>query len=138
MIGVLVGGVVEIVAANLLGVPIAVYLITTTGALDLPRAEQKMVYLAALHANHIAAGLSLGTWAFSSILGGYVAGRIAKERTIVVGALSSYACLALAADALVHGISGQPIGQFLLWFPGGPLFGALGGYLTQRTVRAAS
>jgi hypothetical protein len=74
LIGALVGGVVDIAAANLLSVPIA-------------------AYLAALHANHLAYALSLGIWGLSSILGGYVAARIAKGKGIVVGALSSYACV---------------------------------------------
>lgn len=137
LVGVLVGGVTNIVAANLLGIPIAVYVMTTTGVLDLPGAVRKAVYLEALHANPALFALSLTTWGLSSILGGYVAARFAKENEIVVGALSSWACIALAANALVHGLSGQPIWQFLVWLPGSPLLGALGGYIAQRTSRNA-
>jgi hypothetical protein len=137
LVGVLVGGVTNIVAANLLGIPIAVYVMTTTGVLDLPGAVRKAVYLEALHANPALFALSLTTWGLSSILGGYVAAHFAKENEIVVGALSSWACIALAANALVHGLSGQPIWQFLVWLPGSPLLGALGGYIAQRTSRNA-
>jgi hypothetical protein len=132
---VLVGGVTNIVAANLLEIPIAVYVMTTTGVLDLPSAVRKAVYLDALHANPALFALSLTTWGLSSILGGYVAARISGDNEVVVGALSSWTCIALAANALVHGISGQPIWQFLVWLPGSPLVGALGGYIARRTLR---
>jgi hypothetical protein len=135
LVGVLVGGVTNIVAANLLEIPIAVYVMTTTGVLDLPSAVRKAVYLDALHANPPLFAISLMTWGLSSILGGYVAARIARDNEVVAGALSSWTCIALAANALVHGLSGQPIWQFLMWLPGSTLLGALGGYITQRASR---
>lgn len=135
LVGVLVGGVTNIVAANLLGVPIGAYVILKTEALEMPHSVQKAAYLDALHANPALFALSLATWGLSSILDGYVAARVAKENEVVVGALSSWACIALAANAFVHGLSGQPIWQFLVWLPGSPLLGALGGYVTQRTTR---
>jgi hypothetical protein len=133
---VLIGGVTNIVAANLLEIPIAVYVMTTTAVLDLPGAVRKAVYLDALHANPALFALSLMTWGLSPILGGYVAARISADNKVVVGALSSWTCIALAANALVHGLSEQPIWQFLVWLPGSPLLGALGGYITQRTPRS--
>ncbi len=133
LIGVLVGGVTNIVAANALNIPIAVYVMTTTGVLALPSAARKAVYLAELHANPPAFALSLATWAFCSILGGYVAARIARENEIVVGALSSWTCIALAVNALVHGISGQSVWQFLVWLPGSPLLSVLGAYVMQAS-----
>lgn len=108
---------------------------TTTGVLDMPNAVRKAVYLDALHANPALFALSLTIWGLSSILGGYVAARISGDNEVVVGALSSWACIALAANALTHGLSGQPIWQFLVWLPGSPLLGALGGHITQRTSR---
>lgn len=135
LIGVLVGGVTNIAAANLLNFPIGVYVMTTTGVLDLPSAVRKAVYLDALHANPALFALSLMTWALTSILGGYVAARIARENEIIVGALSSWTCIALAANSLVQGLSGQPMWQFLVWLPGSPVLGALGGYVTRRTTR---
>jgi hypothetical protein len=135
LIGVLVGGVTNIVAANLLGVPIAAYIMTMTGVLGLPTTERKAIYLAVLHANPPLFALSLATWGFCSILGGYVAARIARNNEVVVGAFSSWTCVLLAANALVQGLPGQPIWQFLVWLPGSPLLAALGGYVMQRTSR---
>ncbi|MGC9991379.1 MAG: hypothetical protein ABSD52_03130 [Candidatus Cybelea sp.] len=135
LVGVLVGGVTNIVTANVLNLPIGIHVILTTGDLEMPPSVRKADYLDWLHAHPAVFAISLAIWAFSSVLGGFVAARIAKENEIAAGALSSWACIALAVNALVHGISGQPIWQFLLWVPGSPLLSALGGYVAQRTIR---
>lgn len=131
LIGSIVGGVVSIVAANLLNVPIGAYIIASTGVLDLPLAQRKAVYLATLHANPLLFGISLAIWGVCSLLGGYLAARIARSDQVRVGAISSWTYIALAANALFQGLAREPIWNIVMWFPGGPLFGALGGYLAR-------
>jgi hypothetical protein len=131
VIGVVAGGVTDIVLTNILTGPIAVYVALTTGVLTLPKDQQSAAWIAALHANFVLYALLLCIGAACSIAGGYVAAWIAKERELVVGACSSFLCVGSEIYALATGKSSGPLWITLLFLPLSPALGAAGGYLRR-------
>jgi hypothetical protein len=67
-----------------------------------------------------------------SVLGGYVAARIAKRGELLNGALSAYLCIGVGVYGMIAGHSAIPLWQHLVAFVGSPILGALGGYLWMR------
>ena len=89
--GVLVGGITDIVASNILALPIIVYsMLTKIDLAHLPGNEVAPAITAALRANGplFALGTLLGMGC--SILGGYVGARLAKHAELLNGALTSF------------------------------------------------
>jgi hypothetical protein len=127
--GVTIGNVVDIVASNVVMVPVIIYLLAsarTGSALDhgagsaTEALKTSDVFLAA---SSILGGLC-------SILGGYVSARIAKHDEVLNGALSSVLCIGFGVYAVVNGTS--RLWLHLLDLLLSPALGALGGYLRSR------
>jgi hypothetical protein len=76
--GVLVGGVTDIVATVILTIPLIVYMIATelTGS---PKDQPQAAVMAAIRANTLLYGLQSLVGLACSVLGGYVAARVAKH-----------------------------------------------------------
>jgi hypothetical protein len=71
--------------------------------------------------------------AMASVLGGYVAARIAKRGHMWNGALSSYLCIGSSIYALGTGAGGTiPLWQHIAFLPLSPALGALGGYIVAK------
>ena len=137
--GVILGALIDVIATNLLSLPIVVYVVLGMDIAHVPQDQLSALVLAKLHANGTLYAASLGIGSLCSILGGYVAARIAKRSPVLNGALSSFLCVCLGLYALVTG-SGSQAGP--LWFglamlPASVALAALGGYVVQRTRRAA-
>jgi hypothetical protein len=130
--GVVLGGIVDIVATNIAAIPLVVLAATRANVLSLPREQQTPAVVETLQNTPSLYFTQLVLGALCSILGGYVAARIARRSPILNGALSAFLCVgfglyafATKADALgpwAHA-------GFLLGSPG---LGALGGYLYAR------
>jgi putative membrane protein (TIGR04086 family) len=73
-----------------------------------------------------------------SVLGGYVAGRIAKHDQLIHGALSSYLCVSLGVVSIALGKGPHPWWQQALLMASSPLFGLLGGYLSRTEPEVVS
>ena len=82
--GVVVGGVTDIVAAVILPLPLIVYLIATevTGT---PKEPLQAAIMTAIHANPLLYGLESLIGLACSVLGGYVAARVAKHDELLNG-----------------------------------------------------
>ena len=134
--GVLVGGITDIVASNLLAIPIIVYLMLTKIDLaHLPSNQITPAITAALHANGplFTLGTLLGMGC--SILGGYVGARLAKHDELLNGALTSFLCLAFGIYSLSKGSGSTSTSLVLMSLVASPMLGLLGGYLRARQKR---
>jgi putative membrane protein (TIGR04086 family) len=78
----------------------------------------------AVYAAQVAIGMGC------SVLGGYVAGRIAKHDQLLNGALSSFLCTAVGIYALSSGQDKHSRLVQALLFLASPALGLLGGYLS--------
>src|SRR5262245_41028714 len=136
IIGVLIGGVVDIVATNVAAIPIVLYVMAASPSLAaLPQAEQTAAVMAAIKAS-VGLYLTLGVLgAICSVLGGYVAALLAKRAHMLNGALSAYLCVGSGIWALFAGHPQLPTWLHLLLLPLSPGLGAVGGYVRALQVR---
>ncbi|QIG97025.1 MULTISPECIES: hypothetical protein [unclassified Bradyrhizobium] len=129
--GVAIGNVVDIVASNVVMLPVVIYLLASakTGS---PTDQGAASAVEALKTSNgfLAASSILG--GLCSILGGYVSARIAKHDE----ALSSILCVGFGIYALVNGTG--HLWLHLLYLPLSPALGALGGYLRSRQTARIS
>jgi hypothetical protein len=135
IVGVLVGGVVDIIVTNILMIPVFFVAAGMAGS-ELAGAAREQVTPIIIgvlrdHPALYAAGFVGGVLA--SILGGYVAARIAKRNFLLNGALSAYLCIGSGIYAMVTGAGGTiPLWQHIVFLPLSPALGALGGYIVAR------
>ena len=130
--GVVVGGVVDIVATNLVALPVLVVAAAQANVAQLPKEEQGRAMLAAVNASPALFAVQLLLGSLCSVLGGYVAGRIAKRSEALNGALSAFLCVGFGVYALIsRSDSIGPLGHaaFLVL---SPVLGAAGGVLGAR------
>jgi MFS family permease len=132
VVGVVVGGVVDIVSTNLLTIPLMVYVAATHDLSSVPPAQAGTRMFAIIGGS---VGLQVTGWflgLLATVLGGHIAARIARRAEIVHGALSAWFCMGLGVYGLVAGIGAAPAWQHALAFILSPTFAAFGGYLRLR------
>jgi hypothetical protein len=129
---VILGGITDIVATNLTGIPVAVFALVQTGAYALPKAEQTKTVMDALQnvPSLYVTQMLLGS--LCSILGGYIAARIAKRGAVLNGALSAFLCVGSGLYSLLTAPSSMSPWAHAGFFILSPALGAAGGYLWQR------
>jgi hypothetical protein len=127
--GVAIGNVVDIVASNVVMVPVVIYILASakTGS-PLDHGAGSVTEVLKTSSFFLAASRILGV--LCSILGGYVSARIAKHDEVLNGMLSSILCIGFGVYAVVNG-TGQ-LWLHLLYVLLSPALGALGGYLRSR------
>ncbi|MGY3452531.1 hypothetical protein [Bradyrhizobium sp. USDA 4353] len=127
--GVVTGNIVDILSTNLAIFPVTIIVLMSSGtAAQLAVSDPRV-----LMASSLFKSLMLLFGVLSSVLGGYVAGRLARHDVILNGALSSILCLGFGVYALIGG-HGSLITQLLL-LPTSPALAALGGYLSARRTQ---
>ncbi len=134
--GILLGGITDIVATNILALPIIVYLMF--GKMDLahlPSDQVTPAITAALQSNRPLFALSLAIGCACSVLGGYVGARLAKHDELLNGALTSFLCVGFGIYSLVMGTGSGSPALSLLGFTPSPALGLLGGYLRAKQKR---
>lgn len=123
--GVAIGNVVDIVASNIVMVPVIIYVLVSATTGSSPEA----IAVALKTSNVFVAGSTI-LGGLCSILGGYVGARIAKHDEVLNGMLSSILCVGFGVYALVKGTGN--IWLHVLDVPLSLALGALGGYLRAR------
>jgi hypothetical protein len=129
--GVLVGGIVDLVISYCLTIAMT---LSYYGLLNQTHMSTGRFGSVWLYAGHLAIGLCC------SILGGYVAARIARHDELLNGAASAFLRIALGLipiALLFFGTRGfviglDPLAARILPLLASPLFGLLGGYLRLR------
>ena len=132
--GVLIGGVVDMVASVVLGLPFALY---TTLKVDLSHTPNTQAAVtAAIHGNVPLYAAQLLVGLACSVLGGYVAAWLAKHDEWLNGALSSVLCVALSIYTISTGKDSNPHWLQVLLLMASPLLALLGGDLMRRLRRS--
>ncbi len=136
--GVVLGSITDIVATNILSIPLIVYVTATRHLVSIPKEQLTEVLLQTMQNDPLLYSTQLLTGSLCSILGGYVAARIAKHDEILNGALAAFLCVGSGLYALVFASSHAPLWQHLVGFVASPALAALGGYLRLKTMRVNS
>ena len=138
ILGVLVGGVVDVASSVVAGLPLALY---STFRLDPsqrmgPHASEAVT--AAIHADFPVYLAQLVIGFLCSILGGYVAALIAKRNERLNGTLSCYLCVGMGVVALFLGLEKDPYWLQFLLLISSPALAFVGGDLRLRQRLAKS
>jgi hypothetical protein len=129
--GVTIGSIVDIVSTEVILLPVMIYFVVSSGlppdrlagsASEIPRASTPFLVCSTI----------LGS--LCSVLGGYIAARIAKHDEVLNGALSSILCVGSGVYALLSGGASGHIWLHLVYLPLSPALGALGGFLRARQI----
>lgn len=132
ILGVFVGGVVDIFSTFILAIPFFVYLHTT---LTLEQRAVPHAISNAIHANPLLYASQFILGMLCSILGGFVAAAIAKRHERLNGALSSWLCTILGVLEMISGLSREPIWLQVLMLMATPMLALAGGELRSRMHR---
>lgn len=136
-LGVLIGGIVDVLMTNILAIPLILYiLLTNTQFLGMSQEEMMQGLTQVLQSNWILFTLQLLIGSFCSMLGGYLAAYIARHDELLNGALSAYLCFAIGIYSVVRGFGTESVILTILGFILSPALGLLGGYLRLLQKKA--
>jgi hypothetical protein len=135
VLGVLVGGVVDVVSSILAELPFSLYVaFKAVNAAQRVGPHASEAVSTALHASTPLHLVELFVGALCSVLGGYVAATIAKRHERLNGTLSCYLCVGVGVLSMVVGLSKDPLWQQALLLLASPAFGFVGGDLRLRQI----
>jgi hypothetical protein len=134
VLGVLVGGGVDVVSSVLAGLPFSLYMAIKIDPAQRVGPHASEAVSAVLHASAPLHLVELLVGLLCSILGGYVAAAIAKSHERLNGALSCYLCVGIGILSMAVGLSKDPLWQQALLLFASPAFAFVGGDLRLRQV----
>ena len=130
--GVLIGGIVDVVASVVLGLPFAFYTMSKLDLSNTPKEGIESTVTAAIHGNvplyvgQLLVGLAC------SVLGGYVAAWLAKHDELLNGGLSSFLCVAFGIYTMASGKDSNALWVQVLMLLASPVLALIGGDLMRR------
>jgi len=130
--GVVVGGIVDVVASLVLDMPFGFYAALHVDLSNVPKARMESTINAATQANIPLYVTELLIGLACSVLGGYVAARLAKQDELLNGALSSFLCVVLGIFTMAAGMDSHALWEQILLLLASPILALFGGYLMQR------
>lgn len=136
---ILIGGLVDAVSSILLDIPLSLYVTLHVDLSNVPKDRVESTINTANQANIplYVTGLLVGM--ACSVLGGYVAARLAKHDELLNGCLSSFLCVVLGIYMIAAGKDAHALWVQILLLLASPVLALLGGCLMkrQRQARAA-
>jgi hypothetical protein len=133
--GVAIGSVVDIVATNLVAIPLVVYVTATHNLAEIPKDQVSRALMEILRNDPVLFSTQWLLGSLCSVLGGYVAARIAKHHEVLNGALAAFLCVGSGLYAIAVSPTSAPQWQHIFGFVASPALSAFGGYLRLRAVR---
>lgn len=132
ILGVLVGGIVDVVSSVVLGLPLAVYMAFTVPMEFRTGPHASAAISAAMKGNHALYVAQLAIGLLCSALGGYIAALIAKRRERLNGILSCWLCISMGIVGMALGLEKDPLWQQILLLVASPIMAFVGGDLRLR------
>ena len=129
---VLIGGVVDVFSTTVLALPLTFYVMSRLDIAHIPQDRLTAALTAAMKGNPLIYGTQLALGMACSVLGGYVAGLIARHDHVLNGALSAWLCLALGFYTLAAGKNSHSLATEILMLALSPLLALCGGYIANR------
>jgi hypothetical protein len=133
--GIIWGSITDIVASNIAAIPLFIYVSIAIHASALPKAEIGSAVANAIQGNILYFSLGTISGGLCSILGGYVAARIARHDEVLNGALAAFLCVGGGIYSMITGNTHSPWWESVLFLLLSPSLTAFGGYLRLRQVR---
>jgi len=133
ILGVVTGGIADVVLSSLLTIPVVIYVIVKYNLLHSPNGSAAIA--SSIHSSPLLYGLQLTIGLGCSVLGGYVAAWIARHDEPLNGLLSSFLCVAIGVYSVFSSKDSQPLLVQIILLAAAPGFAFLGGYLRQSQKR---
>jgi hypothetical protein len=130
--GIVLGGVVDIVATNVLALPVVILAGMQANVAALPKEAQTRAVIDTLQGTPSLYVTQLVLGALASVLGGYVAAKVAKRHAILNGALSAFLCVGSGVYAMIAKTDAMGPWSHAGFLILSPVLGALGGWLWER------
>lgn len=132
ILGVLVGGLVDVSSSFILGLTVAVYVALKVPLEQRVGPQANAAVTSAIHGNHLLYFSELLIGLLCSAFGGYVAAAIAKRHERLNGTLSCYLCVSLGIVLLAFHLQHEPLWQQFMLLAASPLMAFIGGDLRFR------
>jgi len=123
--GVFLGGITDVLTTNILAVPLIIYVMANIDRSHTPKEQLGAARIAALHGSVLLYTVQFLIGAGCSILGGYVAARLAKHDELLNGSLSSYLCMGIGLYSVVAGKESSWLLLELIGLAASPALGLL-------------
>lgn len=136
--GVVIGGITDIVATNILAIPLIAYVIAAFGLSHLPPDQMSIAIVSTIHDHWPLHLVQATTGIGCSILGGYVAARLARRGELLNGTLSSFLCVGIGIYSIITGQATETPIAAIVALVSSPVFALLGGYLRSMQGRKAA
>ena len=127
--GVAIGSITDILSTNVVMFPVVIYVLASAGLNPDTVAGSMAKVLNASTLFFVSSSILGG---LCSVLGGYVAARIAKHDELLNGGLSSILCVGSGVYALVSGSAAGHLLLHLVYLPLSVALGTFGGLLRAR------
>jgi hypothetical protein len=127
--GVVIGNVTDILSTNVVLFPVQIYILVSSG-FNPDNAAGSVAAILKASTLFFVSSCILGS--LCSVLGGYVAARVAKHDELLNGGLSSILCVVRGVYSLTSGRAADHLLAHLVFFPLSVALGALGGFLRAR------
>ena len=124
--GVAIGSIIDIVSSSLAGVPLVMYVSAAHPMVGLPKEQASAELMRIIHADPALVAAQYAIGGVCSILGGYVAARIAKVSPEANGALSSVLCVSGGLFSLATSPASAPLRHISALILS-PILGFIGG-----------
>jgi hypothetical protein len=139
-LAVLIGGVSDVLLSSVLGIGLTAYVIVARGLAQVPKNELQSTLVAAIHGTPALYAIQLVIGFGCSVLGGFIAASIAKQRKLLNGVLASWLCVGIGIFSQIpkFGVKALVIQVVLIALT--PLCYLLGAYIkiTMRRSPPAS
>jgi hypothetical protein len=126
--GVLLGGIIDVLTTNILAIPLIICAVTKFDWTHMPQDQRSAALIAVLHGSVLLYTAQFLIGSTCSILGGYVAARLAKHDELLNASLSSYLCTAIGLYSVARGKESRLLLE-LFGLAASPALALLGGYL---------
>ena len=133
--GVVIGSVADILASNLLAIPFFIYIAVTRGLSTIPKDQIASVLLQTLRNDPVLFATQIAMGSLCSVLGGYIAARIAKHHEVLNGSLAAFLCVGSGVYSILFSPPSLPLWQQLLLVGASPALSAFGGYLRLKSAK---
>lgn len=132
------GGVTDIAASTILGIPLGIYVVSSHGLTNLHNDALRSAVVTVVHGSPLLYAAQLLIGFGSSILGGYVAASLARENKRLNGILAAWLCVGIGVHALVTGQDGMSPAMVALMIGVTPLCYLLGASLQAKRAAHSS
>lgn len=127
--GIVIGSISDIVLTNLFTIPLLVYIVYHMGSSEMPSGKMLMQEL---NENSYYSTIAFSIGSICSVIGGYIAAKIAKVNELLHGALASFLCVSTGIYSIFTGTSKYTLTMHLLIILFTIALSTLGGYLRLR------